>query len=180
MFDAGHLVDRQRPPVDALDRALVLRYLDLLGADLAPATLVLVTIRGVPQTWERAGYNRQTGRFYTPARTRQAESDLLLLFRLALHRRPPLAGHVAIVTAFAFAGDQHRPDVDNCTKLVMDAATKAGVWTDDRQVRNGAPLSGWDPDDPRTVVGIAPCRLLVGRLNYTPEPRRPRRSRMHV
>lgn len=151
-----------RAEKDAWDRALVLHWLACLQGRLDASSLVLAVMRGEPRAKERARFSARSGRWFTPDRTRGAEADLSFVFSQALQRRPALLGPVAVASVFQFSATQAQPDADNCVKLLWDAATKAGVWQDDRQVRQHVTFTGWDAADPRTVVAIAPCAVLRG------------------
>lgn len=95
--------------------------------------------------------------FYTPTKTRHAEGLLTRAFRLARSTDRVRRFHdtVAIVAVF-FVPTFQRKDADNCLKLVMDAATKAGVWIDDSQVKAHAVFFELDALNPRTVIAICP------------------------
>jgi len=105
----------------------------------------------VPKERPRAG---RGGHFYTPERTRRAEVALERAFR-AIRDRRCFHDTVAIVAVF-FVATLQRKDADNCLKLCMDAATKAGVWIDDSQVKAQAVFFELDVVQPRTVVAICP------------------------
>lgn len=53
------------------------------------------------------------------------------ILKSAMVGRPPLAGSIAVTAHLCYAG---QIDLDNITKILLDAGTKAGVWKDDKQV----------------------------------------------
>ena len=124
---------------------------------------------GIPIPKGRPRFTR-TGHTYTPGRTQDAANDLAVMFQI--HVRPrPIAGPLALVTLF-YVADQRRIDVDNCSKLVMDAATAAGVWHDDSQVVAHTAIVDFDPDRPRTVIALAPA---ISRLSRVPSAQKAKR-----
>lgn len=135
-----------------------------LGVMPDPTRVLVFTHRGTPIPKARARFSRKHNRWYTPGDTEQAEQDLAWQFKAALGRRHRFEDTVALVALF-FVPDRHRKDVDNCLKLVMDAATKASIWRDDSQVVVQAAYLALDPKDPRTVVALAPC---LNSLSITP------------
>jgi len=140
------------------------RLAGVLGELPDPSQVVVFTHPGTPLPKARARWSPKTHGFYTPRTTEAEEQSLAWEFRSALGRRPRFNDTVAIVALFYVASRQ-RKDVDNLMKLVMDAATKAGVWVDDSQVTVQAAYLLLEPDAPRTVVALAPC---IGSLSRTP------------
>lgn len=138
------------------DLELAIAKLRALGG-IAPDVLTAVHL-GVPVPKERARQGPHG--FYTPTRTKDAQQALAWTLRQARGRRAGFTDTVAIVAVFYVPSFQ-RKDTDNCMKLVMDAATKAGVWRDDSQVRAEAVFFEYDERAPRTVVAICPylCSL---------------------
>ena len=65
---------------------------------------------------------------------------------------------------FDFGWMCKKPDYDNLSKLVADAATKAGVWKDDNIVSRESIIKVYD-DEPRTQIYITrlkPLRRMQG------------------
>lgn len=62
----------------------------------------------------------------------------------------PLDGPLVLVMTF-WLPDNHRRDVDNLAKHLMDAANGI-LWHDDSQVRRSAQLADLDRGNPRTEV----------------------------
>jgi len=96
--------------------------------------------------------------FYSPKNTVDAERALGETFRYELGRkglRVPLEGPLALVVFF-YRQTLGRVDDDNLRKLVMDAATRAGVWLDDSQVTAGALRLELDRERPRTLIALCP------------------------
>jgi Holliday junction resolvase RusA-like endonuclease len=110
-------------------------------------------VLGEPIPKGRPRVNTRTGHAYTPARTRQAESDLGWALRQQYGSgRPPLAGALAVTLRFwlARAG---RVDVDNLSKLVLDGANTI-LWDDDSQIWDlHAVVMGRD-GRPRTEITV--------------------------
>ena len=103
-----------------------------------------VTINGAPKGWALRTTRR--GRNYTPEAQRDWGATATEILRLAWGGRPPLTGPCAL-DVFAVmprpkrlcrkrddpgrAACVAKPDCTNVQKLVEDAITRAGVWTDD-------------------------------------------------
>lgn len=115
-----------------------------LGAE--PTQVFGVTVPGNPIP---KGRPRFAGHAYTPASTQAAEDALG--WSLKVGRPPKMTGQVVIVAAF-YRQNRVRTDVDNLMKLVMDAATAAGLWIDDSQVTAQAAFIGIDDTHPRTEI----------------------------
>jgi Holliday junction resolvase RusA-like endonuclease len=153
------------------DRDLIvdrlLAFLDLDPAEPSswiPEHVIQFSHAGAPVPKERARWSPKHKRMFTPTRTRASEGDLLYAWRVALNRRLPLVDTCAIVAIF-FVPTRRRKDVDNLMKLVMDAATRAGVWNDDSQVIAQASYLELDRDRPRTLVAVCPY---LSTLSQTP------------
>lgn len=148
------------------DRDFALRLLRMLARDPDPQAGACVVFYGDPVPKGRPRHT-QSGHTYTPKRTVDAERDLAVAFQAAIHRRP-IVGPIALVTLF-FVATHRRTDIDNLTKLAMDAATKAGVWQDDSQVVAHGTLLDVDARNPRTVIALAPARSGIRRpIKETP------------
>lgn len=65
----------------------------------------------------------------------------------------PLDCPVALYVRF-WRENRRRVDIDNCIKVVMDAATKAGVWLDDSLVHRIDADLDFDTKSPRTEVRL--------------------------
>lgn len=157
-----------RPSFDspASDRDFALRLVRMIARDPEPQPVWCVLYPGEPIPKGRPRHTKG-GHTYTPTRTVKAERDLAVAFQEVIHRRP-LVGPLAIVTLF-FVSTHRRTDADNLGKLVLDAATKAGVWEDDSQVVAHAALLECDPNHPRTVIALTSARSGLRR-----EPRKER------
>jgi len=96
--------------------------------------------------------------FYSPKDTKDEERALGERFRYELGRkgvRVPIDGNLALVAIF-YRSDVREVDEDNLRKLVLDAATRAGVWHDDSQVTGGAVQVELDRERPRTLIALCP------------------------
>ena len=134
--------------------------LGAIGGSIASEVLS-ASHAGVPVPKGRA---RRGGHgFYTPTRTKNAQDALAWALRMARGHRPGYIDTVAIVALF-FVPNRQIKDADNCMKLVMDAATKAGIWRDDSQVKAQAVFFELDAKDPRTIIAICPYRCSMSRL----------------
>jgi Holliday junction resolvase RusA-like endonuclease len=113
-------------------------------------TTIKILFDGQPVAKGRPRMTR-TGHAYTPAKTRQQEDYCKLAASLAMDRRMPLTGPLAIEMVVyrqippswsqkkqtqAISGEIwpiSRPDLDNYEKLVLDACNSI-VWGDDAQI----------------------------------------------
>lgn len=120
-----------------------------------PAQMIAFVHQGAPASKARARWSPKAKNFYTPDRTADAQKALEWSFRAQIRGKAPAVCSVAIVAVF-YRPNRQRIDADNLMKLVMDAATKAGVWRDDCQVAAQAALVELDPDQPRTVIAFCP------------------------
>lgn len=94
---------------------------------------------------------RFTGtRAVTPMRTKTAQDFLALRMRDV----EPYKGNVAVAMHFTRT-TKRVVDVDNLTKLVMDAATQARVWKDDCQVTTCVAMIDHGPVPATEVVFCA-------------------------
>jgi Holliday junction resolvase RusA-like endonuclease len=112
---------------------------------------------GDPASKARARVTR-TGHAFTPAKTRAAQAALAA----SLMDVKPFTGNVCVAAVFRRSNRQ-QIDVDNLLKLVLDAATQAGLWADDSQVTAVAAVLEHDPDDPRTTVAFAAHQSTMAR-----------------
>lgn len=123
--------------------------------------MVVFVHEGAPVSKSRARWNRKQGRFYTPEKTQTAEEAMSWSFTTAVRERP-WSGNVALAAVF-FRPNQQRIDADNLMKLVLDAGTKAGAWSDDSQVTHQVSVIELDAARPRTVVALAPVTSTLDR-----------------
>lgn len=135
-----------------------------LVGDQDPDQMIGLVHPGAPVSKARARWHQKSRRFYTPGHSAEAQEALAWRFRDLLQSKPPFLGPVAIVAIF-YRPNFQRIDIDNLMKLVMDAATKAGVWRDDCQVAAQAALMEMDKVNPRTVVALCPY---LSTLDRTP------------
>lgn len=93
-------------------------------------------------TAQQKGVNFKTKHFYTKNKVQEAESEFLWRLK-PMRPSMPFDGAIEVnVTWFYPVKDKHkyylpkitRPDIDNATKLLLDAMTKLGYWHDDAQV----------------------------------------------
>lgn len=141
------------------DQLLLIDLLSTLTTTSAN-DFVLVEHHGTPVACERAR-STKAGHVYTPGHTRAAERDLGLTF-LQVSPRPFCYTNVALALVF-FLSDMRVKDSDNLAKLVMDAATKARLWHDDRQVTAKTVRLELDASRPRTLIGMAPTTSTLDR-----------------
>lgn len=145
-------------PKDIADALTKIRALVGESADIGE--LRIVVHDGPPVSKARARFAIKSRHHYTPETTRTAEDALAWRFRAL--GRPALSKCVAVVATF-FRPNYQRIDIDNLTKLVFDAATRAGLWTDDCHVTAQASFLELDVDRPRTVVAICPTTSTLDR-----------------
>jgi crossover junction endodeoxyribonuclease RusA len=93
--------------------------------------LLDITVPGDPQQKERPRFGQ--GRTYTPAKTSNAELVIRTLASSSRRGRPPTQAPVGMALEF-YRATNHRADVDNLAKLVMDALNKV-IYFDDSQVQ---------------------------------------------
>jgi len=146
----------------------VLDRLRGLVGDQDPDQMIAFVHPGAPVSKARARWNQKSRRFYTPGHSMEAQEALSWRFKSVLAGKPPFLGPVAIVAIF-YRPNRQRIDADNLMKLVMDAATKAGVWRDDCQVAAQAALMELDVEHPRTVIALCPYLSTLDRapLQFT-------------
>lgn len=119
-----------------------------------PHDIITFVHTGVPCPKARARWHMKQRRFYTPQDVVSAQGRLEERFRGVI-QDGPWTCNVAIAAVF-FLPNHMRKDADNLMKLVMDAATKAGMWNDDCQVTAQAAFIELDPKNPRTVIALCP------------------------
>lgn len=93
-----------------------------------------VEVAGEPLSKARARTVVHGGRAttFTPARTRDAERDIGILFVAQNPRWRPAVGRVAVRITFEVESRRRR-DIDNMAKLVLDALNGL-AWVDDHQI----------------------------------------------
>ena len=131
----------------------------LIGPNVHPDRLTAFVVEGAPVSKARARWSK--GRTYTPQRTADAQEFVAWHFKKAIPE--PLTGSIAIVAIF-YRPNYQRIDADNLMKLIMDAATKAGVWVDDCYVTAQAAFIEMDHANPRTVIALCPTASSLDRL----------------
>jgi Holliday junction resolvase RusA-like endonuclease len=113
------------------------------------------TVPGDPASKSRARFSSRTGRHYTPGTTRAAEERVVWALRQAGGGRGEADGtsNFGVFLGF-FCETGQRRDVDNMTKLVMDALNGV-IWVDDSQVtEQSAKLQRWKGNEARTEVVV--------------------------
>jgi Holliday junction resolvase RusA-like endonuclease len=119
-------------------------------------TILRLDVIGQPQRTERVRFVRATGQAYTPAKTRAAVEALAGHIAMAV-TRDPVDFEVGLSAEFVMGPSRGKPDIDNLAKMVLDACTRANVWTDDVKVADLRCLrrrSRGDSDPPRTVIEV--------------------------
>ena len=101
--------------------------------------MISVTLTGnpIPAARARAGRGNH---FYTPKRYAEYKERLAWALRAAVGDAGPMTGPVQVEAHF-YRQTRGRVDLDNLLKAVLDAATEAGVWVDDSQVRRFTDVS---------------------------------------
>ena len=92
------------------------------------------------------------GHTYTPAATVAAERTIAFLARKAGAK--PVKGPVAVRMGFFFQDGRARRDIDNLTKLVLDALNSVAFKDDRHVIQLDAAIYRGQPD--RTVITITP------------------------
>jgi Holliday junction resolvase RusA-like endonuclease len=136
--------------------------------------MIIVELAGTPLGKGRPRFMRATGHAYTPAKTRNFESNLLLAAQDVMAGRPPIEGplYVRVVAHFpvpqswskkkrasALLGElwpTTRPDWENVAKM-LDAFNGV-VWVDDAQVAEGLIIKRYS-DRPRLRVEVSELRV---------------------
>jgi Holliday junction resolvase RusA-like endonuclease len=133
--------------------------------------VIEIVLLGKPIAKGRPRFNRESGRAYTPAKTRSYEAMLRLAAEDAMKGRPPLEGPLELEMlvvvpipaswpkkkqAAALAGEIRptgKPDWDNFGKTV-DAGNLV-LWVDDGQVVKGTVEKTYG-DRPRMEIRVTP------------------------
>ena len=95
------------------------------------------------------------GNTYTPEPYRSYKERLAWLLREAMGGLPTNLTATLKVEAGFFRSTKRRVDLDNLLKAVLDAATEAGVWQDDSQVREIVSWMELGQSDPHTAIRIS-------------------------
>jgi Holliday junction resolvase RusA-like endonuclease len=108
----------------------------------------VVIVDGEPPSKARARFTKK-GKPYTPRVTVAGEK------RIAEHLATidKFSGNVVLGCIF-YRSSRQRVDVDNLTKAVLDAGTRAAVWDDDSQVTAILSVLELDRITPRTVIAL--------------------------
>jgi Holliday junction resolvase RusA-like endonuclease len=131
--------------------------------------MIVVELAGTPLGKGRPRFMRATGHAYTPEKTRNFESNLLLAAQDVMAGRPPIEGPLYVRVEAHFPIPQSwskkkqagallgtlrpttRPDWENIAKM-LDAFNKI-VWIDDAQVVDGIIIKRYS-DRPRLRVEV--------------------------
>ena len=125
------------------------------------------TVKGPPVGWQRAGVNRWTGRHYTQEKTRNAEEEIALAYKIAAKGRRFPPGTPIAVCVYAYFPIPKRaskatregmisreilptvkPDWDNIGKLID--GLNGVAFDDDKDIVCGSVVKMY-AEDPRTV-----------------------------
>jgi Holliday junction resolvase RusA-like endonuclease len=113
--------------------------------------IVKISFRGDPASKQRPRVVDR--RAFTPKETKQAEKALKLLLVLSYPKMEPDGEHCFEVSINFFCLRRQRKDLDNMTKLVLDACNGI-VWVDDSQVTALNLRVSRGSDHPRTELSI--------------------------
>ena len=132
---------------------------------------IVFEVQGAPVGWQRAGVNRWSGLHYTQDKTRDAEIKTALAYKIAARGYRFPEGAAVAVTIHAYYPIPQRtskakreemimgnllptvkPDVDNVSKLILDALNGV-AYDDDKQVVGGTAWK-WYSDNPHIVVTV--------------------------
>lgn len=108
-----------------------------------PEQVILdVWVPGEPQRKQRPvvrqpfplkdGSGMSKARAFTPGQTVQAEATWGWIIKAATRHRM-VTDRLGVRVDFFSSGGRHKPDIDNCVKLILDAANNI-LWADDQQV----------------------------------------------
>jgi Holliday junction resolvase RusA-like endonuclease len=109
-----------------------------------------LTIPGEPVAWQRVTRGRD-GVARVPQKTRAAKEAIGWEVRRKYPGVEPLSGDVMVM--LHFNTDSTSKDLDNLSKLVMDALTGI-IWIDDRQVTSLCAYLARKRGKPRTVITV--------------------------
>jgi Holliday junction resolvase RusA-like endonuclease len=118
----------------------------------------------MPVAQGRPRFTRR-GIAYTPAKTRKAKEEIRALVKAA-YKGEPLTDEISVTIAFVFPPrlklkdiphpfplpHTKKPDIDNLTKLVLDALNGV-LWVDDAQI--------WELKAVKVQVNRKPCIELI-------------------
>lgn len=114
--------------------------------------VVKLTVIGNPLSKGRPRFSRRTGHARTPRRTRLAENTIAWEAHAVMSGRQPYACSLAVTLRF-FMATAGRVDVDNLTKLVLDALNGI-VWADDSWTVLVTASKQIDRLNPRTEIEV--------------------------
>lgn len=134
-------------PMSDSDKHAVLRLIEPFARG---DRVDVAVIDGEPISKARARFTSK-GKPYTPKVTVAGEMRLAAM----LASIPTYPGNVVVGCIF-YRSSRQRIDLDNLLKAVLDASTRAHVWTDDSQVTAILALLEHDHDRPRTIIALAP------------------------
>ena len=141
---------------------------------MSGAESVRIELAGLPVGKGRPRFVRATGHAFTPAKTRNYESDLRYAAQEAMAGRPPIAEAVSVSVLACFPIPQswskkkqlsalnggihptNRPDCDNLLK-VLDALNQI-VFVDDKQIVSASIRKEYS-DRPRLEMTVSPLTL---------------------
>lgn len=115
-----------------------------------------LVVPGDPVAKQRPRKGRH-GNFYTPAKTREAETKISVMALAEIKKQHYNGDHFdeEVLLEITFYCKNHRNiDVDNCAKLVMDALNGV-AYKDDRQVI-GLTATKFTSAAPHTLIRLRP------------------------
>lgn len=116
--------------------------------------VVSCLVPGEPISKQRPRFARgKNGNVYTPRQTVEAEMDIQMCLKAACPSLFPDSVKQYGIRCMFVQTTRHRRDIDNMTKLIMDACTGL-VWGDDTQVIELFGSKTIEKDNPRTEIVI--------------------------
>lgn len=116
-----------------------------------PEWVRVLVVPGQPYSKARPRFSSK-GRVYTPKKQKANEEKIGWYLKKTFDE--PYEGSMAVGCIF-YRKTRHRIDVDNLLKQVLDSGNTI-AWKDDSQVTAQMGVLELDPEEPRTVIAVAP------------------------